>query len=253
MKALSEQQRTAAIAALDAATQANEEILLAHIAAGVKIADRTVTIDASVEIAPGVVILPGTILRGKTKIGSGCVIGPNTLIQDSEIGANTTVNASQIYDSRIGERNSIGPFTHIRMGTVTDYGVYLGAFVETKNSNFGSGNMACHLAYIGDSDVGKGCNFGCGTVTCNYDGNDKFRTTIGDYCFIGCNTNLVAPVTLGDGAYTAAGSTITNDVPAGNLGIARARQTNLAGWAEKKLESYITQKAQQEAEQKKNG
>ena len=103
--------------------------------------------------------------------------------------------------------------------TVTDYGVHLGAYVETKNSNFARGNTVSHLTYIGDSDVGKYCNFGCGTVTCNYDGKDKFRTQIGDYCFIGCNTNLVAPVKVGDGAYTAAGSTITKDVPAQALSL----------------------------------
>ena len=119
----------------------------------------------------------------------------------------------------------------MRVNTVTDYGVHLGAYVETKNSNFARGNTVSHLTYIGDSDVGKYCNFGCGTVTCNYDGKDKFRTQIGDYCFIGCNTNLVAPVKVGDGAYTAAGSTITKDVPAQALGIARDRQTNLEGWA----------------------
>ena len=106
-----------------------------------------------------------------------------------------------------------------------------------------------HLTYIGDSDVGKYCNFGCGTVTCNYDGKDKFRTQIGDYCFIGCNTNLVAPVTIGDGAYTAAGSTITKDVPPQALGIARERQTNLDGWAEPKMEAYIIKKQNLEKEQ----
>ena len=130
------------------------------------------------------------------------------------------MNASQIYGSHIGPHNNIGPFTHVRVNTVTDYGVHLGAYVETKNSNFARGNTVSHLTYIGDSDVGKYCNFGCGTVTCNYDGKDKFRTKIGDYCFIGCNTNLVAPVKVGDGAYTAAGSTITKDVPAQALGIA---------------------------------
>ena len=124
-----------------------------------------------------------------------------------------------------------------------------GAYVETKNSNFARGNTVSHLTYIGDSDVGKYCNFGCGTVTCNYDGKDKFRTQIGDYCFIGCNTNLVAPVTIGDGAYTAAGSTITKDVPAQALGIARERQTNLEGWAEPKMEAYIIKKQKLEQEQ----
>ena len=184
-------------------------------AAGVLIDSRDIYIDETVQIAPGARILPGTILRGNTVIGAGCVIGPNTLIEDSVIGAGTTVNASQIYASQIGPHNAIGPFTHVRVGTVTDYGVHLGAYVETKNSNFARGNTVSHLTYIGDSDVGKYCNFGCGTVTCNYDGQNKFRTTIGDYCFIGCNTNLVAPVKVGNGAYTAAGSTITNDVPDG--------------------------------------
>jgi bifunctional UDP-N-acetylglucosamine pyrophosphorylase/glucosamine-1-phosphate N-acetyltransferase len=249
MKQLTPAQRDAARAALAQAENDREEILLAHIAAGVRITSRSVEIGAEVEIAPGAVILPGCVLRGRTKIAAGCVIGPNTLIEDSEIGEGTCVNASQVYASQIGRHNNIGPFTHIRAGTVTDYGVHLGAYVETKNSNFARGNTVSHLTYIGDSDVGKYCNFGCGTVTCNYDGKDKFRTTIGDYCFIGCNTNLVPPVKLGDGAYTAAGSTITADVPAGDLGIARSRQTNVAGWAKPKMEAYIAKKRKLEQEQ----
>ena len=180
-----------------------------------------------------------------------CVIGPNSLIEDSTVDEGTTVNASQVYGSHLGPHNNIGPFTHVRVNTVTDYGVHLGAYVETKNSNFARGNTVSHLTYIGDSDVGKYCNFGCGTVTCNYDGKDKFRTQIGDYCFIGCNTNLVAPVKVGDGAYTAAGSTITKDVPAQALGIARERQTNLDGWAEPKMEAYIAKKQKLENEQSK--
>ena len=197
---------------LDAAEAAREVILLQHIANGVIIDSRTVQIAPDVVIAPGAVILTGTILRGKTVIGAGCIIGPNTLIEDSIVEEGTTVNASQIYGSHIGPHNNIGPF---------------------------------------DSDVGKYCNFGCGTVTCNYDGKDKFRTTIGDYCFIGCNTNLVAPVKVGDGAYTAAGSTITKDVPAQALGIARDRQTNLEGWAAPKMEAYIAKKKKLENEQSK--
>ena len=230
----------AAKAKLDAAEAAREESLLRHIANGVLIDSRTVQIGPEVQIAPGAVILAGTILRGKTVIGAGCVIGPNSLIEDSIVEEGTTVNASQVYGSHLGPHNNIGPFTHVRVNTVTDYGVHLGAYVETS-----------HLTYIGDSDVGKYCNFGCGTVTCNYDGKDKFRTQIGDYCFIGCNTNLVAPVKVGDGAYTAAGSTITKDVPAQALGIARDRQTNLEGWAQPKMEAYIAKKQKLEAEQKK--
>ncbi len=232
----------AAAAKLAAAENARDAVLLRLIADGVEIASRDIFIDESVQIAPGARILPGCILRGNTVIGPGCVIGPNTLIEDSTIGADSTVNASQVYASRIGDGNAIGPYTHIRAGTVTDYGVHLGAYVETKNSNFACGNTVSHLTYIGDADVGKYCNFGCGTVTCNYDGESKYRTAIGDYCFIGCNTNLVAPVRVGDGAYTAAGSTITGDVPAGALGIARQRQTNLDGWAEPKMEKYIAKK-----------
>ena len=217
----------AAKAKLDAAEAQREEVLLRHIANGVDIRSRNVEIGSEVVIAPGAVILAGTILRGKTAIGAGCVIGPNTLIEDSTVDEGTTVNASQVYSSHLGPHNNIGPFTHVRINTVS------------------------HLTYIGDSDVGKYCNFGCGTVTCNYDGKDKFRTTIGDYCFIGCNTNLVAPVKVGDGAYTAAGSTITKDVPAQALGIARERQTNLEGWAEPKMEAYIAKKKKLEDEQSK--
>ena len=245
METISNEALAAARAKLDAAESRRENILLFHIANGVNIENRTVQIDEGVVIAPGATILAGTILRGKTVIGAGCVIGPNTLIEDSTADEATTVNASQIYGSHIG------PFTHVRVNTVTDYGVHLGAYVETKNSNFARGNTVSHLTYIGDSDVGKYCNFGCGTVTCNYDGKDKFRTQIGDYCFIGCNTNLVAPVKVGDGAYTAAGSTITKDVPAQALGIARDRQTNLDGWAAPKMEAYIAKKQKLEEEQNK--
>ena len=250
-ESISHPAREAARAKLAAAEAKREDILLYHIANGVNIESRTVEIDEGVVIAPGATILSGTILRGKTVIGAGCVIGPNSLIEDSTVDEDTTVNASQVYGSHLGPHNNIGPFTHVRVNTVTDYGVHLGAYVETKNSNFARGNTVSHLTYIGDSDVGKYCNFGCGTVTCNYDGKDKFRTTIGDYCFIGCNTNLVAPVKVGDGAYTAAGSTITKDVPAQALGIARDRQTNLEGWATPKMEAYIAKKKKLEDEQGK--
>ena len=228
METISNEALAAARAKLDAAESRRENILLFHIANGVNIESRTVQIDEGVVIAPGATILAGTILRGKTVIGAGCVIGPNSLIEDSTVDEGTTVNASQVYGSHLGPHNNIGPFTHVRVNTVTDYGVHLGAYVE-----------------------GKYCNFGCGTVTCNYDGKDKFRTQIGDYCFIGCNTNLVAPVKVGDGAYTAAGSTITKDVPAQALGIARERQTNLDGWAAPKMEAYIAKKQKLEEEQNK--
>ena len=219
-----------------------------HLDNGVEFTSRDVYIDPEVEIAPGAVILPGCILKGSTKIAAGCVIGPNTLLENTTVGAGSTVNASQCYDSTLGENNKIGPFTHVRAGTVTAEGVHLGAYVETKNANFAEGNTVSHLTYIGDADVGKYCNFGCGTVTCNYDGEGKYRTTIGDYAFIGCNTNLVAPVRVGDHAYTAAGSTVSKDVPDGALGIERGKQTFLPGWGEKKLTKYIAKKQKLEAD-----
>ena len=252
MESISNPAREAARARLAAAEAKREDILLYHIANGVNIESLTVEIDEGVVIAPGATILSGTILRGKTVIGTGCVIGPNSLIEDSTVDEGTTVNASQVYGSHLGPHNNIGPFTHVRVNTVTDYGVHLGAYVETKNSNFARGNTVSHLTYIGDSDVGKYCNFGCGTVTCNYDGKDKFRTTIGDYCFIGCNTNLGAPVKVGSRAFTAAGSTIGHDVPDGALGIERAKQAEVAAWGAKKLEKYVAKKQKLEAE-KKNG
>ena len=247
---LTMQQREAARASLAARREERLAVLEELIAAGVQVMSEDIYVERGVQVAPGATLLPGTILRGKTIVAEGCVIGPNTLLENAVVGKNTTVNASQVYDSTLGENNKIGPYTHVRKDTVTGYGVHLGAYVETKNSNFAMGNTVSHLTYIGDSDVGKYCNFGCGTVTCNYDGENKFRTTIGDYVFVGCNTNLVAPVTVGDGAYTAAGSTITKDVPAGDMGIARERQTTLEGWAKPKMQAYIAKKQKLEAESK---
>ena len=165
-----------------------------HLDNGVEFISDNVYIEPEVIITPGTVILPGCILRGKTVIAENCVIGPNTLLEDTVVEAGTTINASQCYESHIGPNNKIGPFTHVRTGTKTAEGCHLGAYVETKNADFAEGNTVSHLTYIGDATVGKYCNFGCGTVTCNYDGEGKYHTTIGDYAFIGCNTNLVAPV-----------------------------------------------------------
>ena len=232
---LTMQQREAARASLAARREERLAVLEELIAAGVQVMSEDIYVERGVQVAPGATLLPGTILRGKTIVAEGCVIGPNTLLENAVVGKNTTVNASQVYDSTLGENNKIGPYTHVRKDTVTGYGVHLGAYVETKNSNFAMGNTVSHLTYIGDSDVGKYCNFGCGTVTCNYDGENKFRTTIGDYVFVGCNTNLVAPVTVGDGAYTAAASTITKDVPVGYMGIALERQFILVCWVKSKM------------------
>lgn len=184
----------------------------------------------NVQIGAGTTLLPGTILRGNTKIGKNCFIGPNSLIEDSTVGDDTTLNAVQCYRSSVGCKVSIGPFCHIRPNTTIRDGVHIGDFVELKNSDIGQNTHISHLTYVGDSDVGARVNFGCGVAVANYDGVHKYRCTIGDDAFIGCNTNLVAPVNIGSEGYTAAGSTITEDVPDEAMGIARARQVNKPGY-----------------------
>ena len=199
---------------------------------GVTVIDRFNTyVDPTCTVGVGTVLLPGTILRGDTHIGENCEIGPNSMIRDSVIGEGTTVNASQVNESTVGCHTTVGPFTYVRPNCTIGDHCRVGDFVEIKNSVIGDGTKVSHLTYVGDSDVGERVNFGCGTVTTNYDGHKKYRCTIGDDVFLGCNTNLIAPVTVADGSYTAAGSTITRDVPADALGIARTRQTNIEGWA----------------------
>lgn len=189
-------------------------------------------------IGEGTLIQPGTQLRQGVCIGANCDIGPNSIIEDSEIGDGCTINATQIYSSKLDQNVKIGPFCHIRPNSHLCEGVKIGDFVEVKNSVVGKDTHASHLTYIGDSDVGERVNFGCGTVCVNYNGYSKNRCVIGDDAFIGCNTNLVAPVTVGAKGYTAAGSTITDDVPSGALAIARARQVNKEGRAEVLKEKY---------------
>jgi bifunctional UDP-N-acetylglucosamine pyrophosphorylase/glucosamine-1-phosphate N-acetyltransferase len=166
------------------------------------------------------------------------VVDPATtfVAPDAVIGRGTVIRPFVVISERvtIGEGCEIGPFTHIRPDVTLRDKVKLGAFVEVKNSVLGGGTHAGHLAYIGDSDMGENVNFSCGAITSNYDGREKHRTVVGDGAFIGCNTNLVAPVTVGEGAYTAAGSTVTEDVPPGALAIARERQVNKEGWVQKR-------------------
>lgn len=214
---------------------AKKEEILHHLENGVDIpyADGVV-IEKDVTIGKGTSILPGTIIKSGCVIGENCVIGPNSVLENSVVGDGAKLNQTQCEDCVIKSGANIGPFVHIRPNSVIGENVHLGNFVEVKNSNIDTGTKVSHLTYVGDSDVGKRVNFGCGTVTVNYSGKGKYRTTIGDDVFIGCNTNLVAPVSVGDGAYTAAGSTITEDVPADSLGIARARQVNKIGWKVKK-------------------
>lgn len=212
-----------------------QKILEKHFANGVNILDANATyIDPRVEIGSGTLILPGTILKGNTVIGKNCTIGPNAVVSSCTVGDETEINASQTNDSVIGSHTTVGPFAYVRPNSRIGDHVKVGDFVEIKNSVIGSGTKISHLTYVGDSDCGERVNFGCGTVTTNYDGFEKFRCTIGDDAFIGCNTNLIAPVRVGSGSYIAAGSTVTDEVPEGALAIARARQVNKDSWAEKR-------------------
>lgn len=205
---------------------------------GVTITDPAATyIDAGVQIGQDTTIEPNTYLHGKTVIGEGCVIGPLARILDSRIGDNTRIVSSQVVESEVGNGVKIGPFAHLRPKSQLADGVKIGDFVETKNAIIGTKVSISHLAYIGDAEVGEGSNIGAGVVTCNYDGKKKHKTTIGKRVFVGTHATLVAPVTIGDGSYVAAGSPITEDVPDDALAIARSRPTIKPDWARKKREA----------------
>ncbi|ABK83464.1 UDP-N-acetylglucosamine pyrophosphorylase / glucosamine-1-phosphate N-acetyltransferase [Bacillus thuringiensis str. Al Hakam] len=203
---------------------------------GVTIIDPSNTyISADAIIGSDTVLHPGTIIEGNTVIGSDCEIGPHTVIRDSEIGDRTTIRQSTVHDSKLGTEVSVGPFAHIRPDSVIGDEVRVGNFVEIKKTVFGNRSKASHLSYIGDAQVGEDVNLGCGSITVNYDGKNKFKTVIGNGVFIGCNSNLVAPVTVEDGAYVAAGSTITENVPSKALSVARARQVNKEDYVDQLL------------------
>ena len=189
-----------------------------------------VIIEESVSIGKGTLILPNTLILGSSVIGENAVIGPNSYICDTTVGNDTSLNNTQSFSSKIGAGVTAGPFVHIRPGSLIADRVHIGNFVEVKNSTVDEGSKLPHLLYVGDSDVGKDVNFGCGCVTVNYDGRNKSRTTVKDGAFIGCNTNLIAPVTVGENAFTAAGSTITKDVPDNALAVAREREVIKEDW-----------------------
>lgn len=202
--------------------------------AGVTIMDPASTfIEASVKIGRDTVIYPYTWLEGCTEIGEDCEIGPNARFTNVKIGDDNHLQFIYGHDCEVKNHVTAGPYVHLRPDTVISDHVKIGNYVEVKNSNVGEGTKLPHLTYIGDSDIGSGVNMGCGCITVNYDGKKKHRTIIGDNAFVGCNTNLVAPVTVQANTYIGAGSTITKEVPENALGIARARQKNIEGWAEK--------------------
>ena len=216
-----------------------EEIMRArinerHMRNGVTIMNPATThISADAIIGSDTVLLPGVMIEGKTIIGEDCTIGPNSHILNSRIGNGATVHSSVVNNSTVGNETAVGPFAHLRPESSLGSHVKIGNFVEVKKSTLGDGSKVSHLSYIGDAEVGSHVNVGCGSITVNYDGKNKHKTVIEDNVFVGCNTNLVAPVTVRKGAFIAAGSTITKEVPEEALAIARAKQENKPGYAKK--------------------
>ena len=209
----------------------NEELM----AAGVSIIDPATTfVDSDVEVGRDTILYPMTYLESGTVIGENCEIGPSVRIQNTKIGNSVTGQFLYAHDAVVDDNVKLGQFVHLRPGTHICERVKIDNFIEVKNSTIGKGSKLPHLSYIGDCDMGENVNMGCGTITVNYDGKTKFRTKIGNNAFVGCNSNLVAPVTVEDGAYIAAGSTITTTVPANSLAVARARQKNITGWVDKR-------------------
>ncbi len=214
--------------------------------AGVTIIDPAVTyIDRGVDVGRDTVIYPFCFLEGATQVGADCVIGPGTRLVDTALGNGVTVQSSLLIRSTAGDGCQIGPFAYLRPGTELARGVKVGDFVELKQTQVGPGSKIPHLSYVGDTVIGADVNIGAGTITCNYDGVSKHRTQIGDGAFIGSNTNLIAPVSIGPEAVTGAGSTITKDVPEGSLAVERSRQVVIPGWRRKRMSDARGQKPEE--------
>jgi bifunctional UDP-N-acetylglucosamine pyrophosphorylase/glucosamine-1-phosphate N-acetyltransferase len=218
-----------------ASAEARRRILRRHMLAGVTLVDPESTwIDADVEIAPDVTIEPGTSLRGATSVGAGSTVGPHSTLIDARLGENVSVPHSYLIECAVDDGCQVGPFAYLRPGAHLAPGAKAGTFVEVKNSEIGAGAKVPHLSYVGDTEIGEGSNIGAGSITANYDGFRKNRTKIGERARIGVNTSLVAPVTVGDDAYTGAGAVIREDVPEGALGVTKGEQRNIDGFAERK-------------------
>jgi bifunctional UDP-N-acetylglucosamine pyrophosphorylase / glucosamine-1-phosphate N-acetyltransferase len=203
----------------------------------------TCVIDADVAVGPDTVIEPFVQIRGASRIGSDCRIRSYSVITNSEIGDGVLINPGTVMDdSRIANSAIVGPYSRLRPGSEIGEGAHLGNFVETKKMKLGKGSKANHLTYLGDAEIGEGVNVGAGTITCNYDGVQKHKTTIEDGVFVGSDTTLVAPIRIGKGAYIAAASCVTEDVPEDALALGRARQTNKQGWAKSRRVAMAAKK-----------
>ena len=232
--------------------EVNRRILHRWMREGVTIVDPATTwVHASVDLATDVILLPGTSLEGATSIGAGAHIGPDTTLIDVEVGENAVVTRTQASLSVIGPGANVGPFAYLRPGTTLGAGGKIGTFVEAKNARIGAGAKAPHLSYLGDAVIGEGANIGAGVIFANYDGVRKSTTTVGAYSFVGSNSVLAAPVEVADGAYIAAGSTITGDVGPGDLGVSRGRQRNVSGWVARKRAGTKTARAAEAALEQK--
>jgi bifunctional UDP-N-acetylglucosamine pyrophosphorylase/glucosamine-1-phosphate N-acetyltransferase len=215
---------------------------------GVTVVDPATTwVDASVELEADVVLLPSTDLHGATRVAAGAQIGPQTSLTDTVVGADSRVERCVAVQARLGARVTVGPFAYLRPGAVLADGAHVGTYVEVKNSEVGPGSKVPHLTYVGDATIGAHSNIGAATVFVNYDGVAKHRSKVGDHVRIGSDTMIVAPREIGDGAYTAAGSVITADVPPGAMAVARAHQRNVAGWTLRKRSGTAAAEAAQRA------
>jgi bifunctional UDP-N-acetylglucosamine pyrophosphorylase/glucosamine-1-phosphate N-acetyltransferase len=195
---------------------------------------QTTWIDVDVQLSPDVTIKPNTQLHGCTTVATGAIVGPDATLTDTQVHERAEIRRSEVVGAVIGEGASVGPFSYLRPGTVLGARGKIGGFVETKNAQIGDDTKVPHLSYVGDATIGERSNIGAGTIVVNYDGQDKHRTTVGDDARVGSNNSLVAPVSVGDRAYTAAGSAITEDVPDGALAVAREKQKNIDGWVARK-------------------
>ena len=228
----------------------NEEFMRA----GVTILDPTTTwIDATAEIASDVTIYPGTAILGSSKIATGAIIGPRTTLESCTVLAGAKIVESNCINATIGKDAQVGPYSYLRKDTVLGTGAKAGSFVEMKNAKVGDGSKVPHLSYVGDATIGEGTNIGAATIFVNYDGVEKHHTIVGDHVRIGSDSMLVAPVSIGDGAYTAAGSVITEDVPPGAMGVARGKQRNVLGWVMRKRSGTQSAKAAARHSDEKKG
>ncbi|MBG0854693.1 bifunctional UDP-N-acetylglucosamine diphosphorylase/glucosamine-1-phosphate N-acetyltransferase GlmU [Streptomyces spinoverrucosus] len=232
----------------------NERLLTAAMLAGVTVVDPASTwVDVTVSFEQDVVVYPNTLLQGSTRLGEGSEVGPNSRLKDTRVGAGARVDNTVSDGADVGPEASVGPYAYLRPGTRLGRKGKIGTYVETKNASIGEGTKVPHLSYVGDATIGEYTNIGAASVFVNYDGQEKHHATVGSHCRTGSDNMFVAPVTIGDGAYTAAGSVITKDVPPGSLAVARGQQRNIEGWVARKRPGSAAAKAAEAASREPEG